>query len=99
MDDAIKSSVYVTSPEFAGYLMKKGFRVSCVLFQIVTIVVRDVRCVLFSSVAQSVEEEMGCVTRHGNCLHGQGTNVKKHGRYYYHESTIYRRIGCQGGRS
>ena len=27
MDDAIKSSVYVTSPEFAGYLMKKGFRV------------------------------------------------------------------------
>jgi len=26
MDDAIKSSVYVTSPEFAGYLMKKGFR-------------------------------------------------------------------------
>eukprot|EP00601_Ochromonadales_sp_CCMP2298_P024078 CAMPEP_0173285796 /NCGR_PEP_ID=MMETSP1143-20121109/8825_1 /TAXON_ID=483371 /ORGANISM="non described non described, Strain CCMP2298" /LENGTH=615 /DNA_ID=CAMNT_0014224019 /DNA_START=59 /DNA_END=1906 /DNA_ORIENTATION=- len=26
MDDAIKSSIYVTSPEFAGYLMKKGFR-------------------------------------------------------------------------
>eukprot|EP00600_Ochromonadales_sp_CCMP1393_P010926 CAMPEP_0174996974 /NCGR_PEP_ID=MMETSP0005-20121125/696_1 /TAXON_ID=420556 /ORGANISM="Ochromonas sp., Strain CCMP1393" /LENGTH=1057 /DNA_ID=CAMNT_0016251449 /DNA_START=95 /DNA_END=3269 /DNA_ORIENTATION=- len=26
MDDAIKSSVYVTSPEFAGYLDKKGFR-------------------------------------------------------------------------
>jgi hypothetical protein len=31
MDDAIKSSVYVTSPEFAGWLMKKGFRVSLVL--------------------------------------------------------------------
>ena len=28
MEDALQSSVYVTSPEFAGWLMKKGFRVS-----------------------------------------------------------------------
>ena len=33
MDDAIKSSVYVTSPEFAGYLMKKGFRVLNLIFK------------------------------------------------------------------
>jgi hypothetical protein len=28
MEDALQNSVYVSSPEFAGWLMKKGFRVS-----------------------------------------------------------------------
>lgn len=28
MDTALQSSVYVSSPEFAGWLMKRGFHVS-----------------------------------------------------------------------
>ena len=31
MDVALQSSVWVTSPEFAGYLQKRGFHVSIIL--------------------------------------------------------------------
>lgn len=31
MEDAISNSVWVTSPEFASYLQKRGFHVSCML--------------------------------------------------------------------
>lgn len=36
MDTALQSSVYVSSPEFAGWLLKRGFHVSeAVNFEIV----------------------------------------------------------------
>ena len=34
MDVALQSSVWVTSPEFAGYLQKRGFHVSVDLMKI-----------------------------------------------------------------
>jgi hypothetical protein len=32
MEDAIQSSVYVSSPDFAGWLTKRGFHVSSIIY-------------------------------------------------------------------
>lgn len=58
MEDAIQSSVYVSSPEFAGWLTKRGFAVRR---NISLIVLNVYFCFLFV-VAKIVEEEMGRFT-------------------------------------
>jgi hypothetical protein len=72
MDDAIKSSVYVTSPEFAGWLMKKGFRVSLVVVLWYCVYCRALTSVslMLCTVEESVEEALGRFTRIRNCVHG-----------------------------
>jgi hypothetical protein len=72
MDDAIKSSVYVTSPEFAGWLMKKGFRVSLVAVLWYCMYCRALNGVSFVllTVEESMEEALGRFTRIRNCVHG-----------------------------
>ncbi len=40
MDTALQSSVYVSSPEFAGWLMKRGFHVinTCLFLAILAVI-------------------------------------------------------------
>lgn len=71
MEEAIQSSVYVSSPDFAGWLQKRGFHVSPVLIHHVN--VWDIKYflrIIVVLVAKALEEKMDCTQRSGDCLHG-----------------------------
>jgi hypothetical protein len=72
MDVALQSSVWVTSPEFSGWLIKKGFYVSHypLLRHPRTYYVKFY-CVV---VEEAMEEKVGGSPWGGNCLYGKRTN-------------------------
>lgn len=72
MDTALQSSVYVSSPEFAGWLLKRGFHVrSHFVFYLNDMEVVDYYLfIIIFLVAKVVEETMGCSTWSRTRLHG-----------------------------
>lgn len=65
MDTALQSSVYVSSPEFAGWLMKRGFHVKFLILYLF-----EVMLMALFIVEKALEEAVGCITWCGNCLYG-----------------------------
>jgi len=63
MDSAIQSSVYVSSPEFAGWLLKRGFHV-------INLNKLDKNLICMVEVAKAVEDALGCFTWRGDSIHG-----------------------------
>ncbi len=86
MDTALQSSVYVSSPEFAGWLVKRGFHVMKQTCS-VDLHIINVRCVCLLLVEKTLEEKMGRPAWCRISLYGQGANVRKQHNHDNYQSS------------